>query len=190
MRKLLLATILILSAIPGVALAAKPSASDVANAARLCKAQRESMPAGAFKLTYGTNENRSNAYGKCVSKLARLEQQNHQNAAKACRAEQQQSDSDFAASHDGKTFEQLYGTKNGRNAFGRCVSTKAKAASQEQQQATINAAKACRAEQKSSGFASTHDGKSFRDFYGTNETKSNAFGKCVSKKAKELQAQQ
>ena len=31
------------------------------------------------------------------------------------------------ATHDGKTFEQFYGkNKNGKNAYGKCVSTKAK----------------------------------------------------------------
>lgn len=37
------------------------------------------------------------------------------------------SDEDFKAiaEHEGKTFEQFYGTnKNGRNAFGKCVSSK------------------------------------------------------------------
>jgi hypothetical protein len=189
-RKLAVAAVLISSAIPAAALADPPSPADVDNASRLCQGQRAAMPAGAFKLAYGTNRNHSNAFGKCVSKLARAQQQDQQNAAQACRAEQSQSDADFAAAHGGKTFQQFYGTnKNGRNAFGRCVSTKAKAASQEQQQATINAAKSCRAEQKASDFAASHGGKSFKDFYGTNANKSNAFGKCVSKKAKELQAQ-
>jgi hypothetical protein len=44
------------------------------------------------------------------------------NAAKECKAER--SDPAFAAAHDGKTFEEFYGTNaNGRNAFGKCVST-------------------------------------------------------------------
>jgi hypothetical protein len=188
MRKLALTAILILGVIPAVALANGPTASDTATAAQLCKAQRATMPPGTFKLTYGTNDNRSNAYGKCVSKLARQQQENRENAAQACRAEQQQTDADFMATHDGKTFDQFYGAnKNGRNAFGRCVSSKAKAAAAEQQAATINAARACRAEQRDSSFAAAHGDKSFRDYYGTNANKSNAFGKCVSKKAKELQ---
>jgi hypothetical protein len=44
------------------------------------------------------------------------------NAAKECKAER--ADPAFAAAHDGKTFEEFYGTNaNGRNAFGKCVST-------------------------------------------------------------------
>jgi hypothetical protein len=73
--------------------------------------------------------------GECVSAKARKkkaamdaedeqEAERFKNAAKACDAER--SDPNFAASHDGKTFEQLYGTnKNGKNAFGKCVSSKA-----------------------------------------------------------------
>ena len=61
------------------------------------------------------------------------------NAAKACKAEQ--ADPDFAASHDGKTFDEFYGTNGnpkketagtGNNAFGKCVSTKAKAKGEEE----------------------------------------------------------
>ena len=43
-----------------------------------------------------------------------------------------------------------------------------------------NAAKQCAGERPDPDFASTHDGKSFEDFYGTNHNKRNAFGKCVS----------
>jgi hypothetical protein len=41
-----------------------------------------------------------------------------------CAAER--SDPGFAAGHDGKTFDEFYGTnKNLKNAFGKCVSGKA-----------------------------------------------------------------
>jgi hypothetical protein len=177
MRKPLLAALTAgLVLVPAVALAeTTPTGQDRANAARLCSAQRTAMGVPAFKLLYGTNADRSNAFGKCVSKLARLQVQNRENAAKQCRSEQ--NDPTFAATHDGKTFEQFYGTGKGKNAFGRCVSTKAKAASAEQQQATINAAKACKAERAQMGAAA------FRAKYGTNPNKRDAFGKCVSLKA-------
>ena len=51
--------------------------------------------------------------------------------------------------------------------------------------AAKNAAKACKAEQVDPNFATAHGGKSFADHYGTNANKKNAFGKCVSKLAKE-----
>ena len=46
-------------------------------------------------------------------------------AAQQCRIEQ--NDPNFAATHDGKTFEQFYGTGNLKNAYSRCLSIKAKA---------------------------------------------------------------
>jgi hypothetical protein len=41
------------------------------NAAKKCKAQRESMSLENFKKEHGTNPNGANAFGKCVSKLAK-----------------------------------------------------------------------------------------------------------------------
>ena len=83
-------------------------------------------------------------------------------------------------------FNLKYGTnKNKKNAFGKCVSSKASAAVESQEDATLNAAKKCKAERADVNFAAGHGGKSFADFYGTNANKKNAFGKCVSKLAKE-----
>ena len=92
---------------------------EVRNASQECRAER-SEDADAFKETYGTNESGKNAFGKCVSGKVRAE--NHEdaaefkNAAKACEAER---DADEAG------FNEAYGSnKNGKNAFGNCVSTK------------------------------------------------------------------
>ncbi len=41
----------------------------IVNAAKTCKAER-AQDAAAFKTTYGTNANKSNAFGRCVSKHA------------------------------------------------------------------------------------------------------------------------
>ena len=41
------------------------------NAAKKCAAEREAMGEQKFAETYGTNKNRKNAFGKCVSKTAR-----------------------------------------------------------------------------------------------------------------------
>jgi hypothetical protein len=95
------------------------------------------------------------------------------NAAKQCAAER--ADAAFPSTHGGKTFAQFYGTgKQGSNALGKCVSSKAKALDQQQQQATINAAKTCKAERTKLGPTE------FTKNYGGH---SNAFGKCVSKTA-------
>ena len=72
------------------------------------------------------------------------------NAVKACIAERD--DANFAATHDGKTFDQNYGANvnaNGKgkgdgNAFGKCVSSKASEKTAEQQTTLLNAAKKCR----------------------------------------------
>jgi hypothetical protein len=41
------------------------------NAAKKCKAERERLGVQAFKDKYGTNVNKANAFGKCVSKLSK-----------------------------------------------------------------------------------------------------------------------
>ena len=52
--------------VPSV-LAADPTPADFKNAAKYCKAVRESKGVEAFNAQYGTNKNKKNAYGKCVS---------------------------------------------------------------------------------------------------------------------------
>ena len=42
------------------------------NAAQACKKLRADMGLAAFRTAYGTNANGANAFGKCVSKLARM----------------------------------------------------------------------------------------------------------------------
>jgi hypothetical protein len=173
MRKFALLIVLALSVVPAALAGNSPSAS---SPAQRCKAQRTAIGTSAFNQLYGANASDQNAFGKCVAKLARTDVQNQGNAAQSCKAEQ--NDANFAANHGGKTFAQFYATnKNGRDALGNCVSQKAQAAAQAQNQATINAARSCRAEQK----ANPAD---FKTKYGTNANKSNAFGKCVSQKAK------
>jgi len=44
---------------------------NIINAARTCRAERTSMGADAFRNKYGTNRNKRNAFGKCVSQHAR-----------------------------------------------------------------------------------------------------------------------
>ena len=97
------------------------------NAARECKAERDADRT-AFANTYGTNPNKRNAFGKCVSKKAQekeaaadeRDQQDateFKNAAKECDAERDADPDAFATD---------YGTNaNKSNAFGKCVSEKA-----------------------------------------------------------------
>ncbi len=100
-------------------------ASTGTNAAKLCKAERLSLGVDAFDAKYGTNANKKNAFGKCVSQKARqlvLQQQAKTNAAKLCKAERLSLGVD--------AFDAKYGTNaNKKNAFGKCVSQHAKAKS-------------------------------------------------------------
>jgi hypothetical protein len=117
MRKLIgLSAVLMLVALPAIALAQDAPK----NASQLCKEQRKAMGDVAFKALYGTNANKSNAHGKCVSKQNAQAAENNQNASKACKAERKTL---------GETaFKAKYGTNaNKSNAFGKCVSKLASA---------------------------------------------------------------
>jgi len=149
-------------ALPGAASAAI-SPADYKNAAKFCKALRAEMGAEAFKQAYGTNKSKRNAYGKCVSKHARTMDKVHAQAVKECKAEAMQS----------AQPENAPGQGNDKNALRACVKQKVRRLKAERHDAIDNAAKQCKAER-------TADPIAFRDKYGTNENKSNAFGKCVS----------
>ena len=84
-------------------------------------------------------------------------------AFRACRAERR--DANFAAEHGGKTFAEFYG----EHPIRACRRAKT--------QIVRNAAQACRAERQEGA-------EDFRNKYGTGPNKRNAFGKCVSQKAK------
>jgi len=179
----LAATVLLV--FPAGAAAAKPTKMDRHNAAKECRLERGSTEATreAFKQRYGTNKNKKNAFGKCVSRRARDERterhEARQNAAQACRAER--------SAVGEKTFGQSHGKDgNAKNAFGKCVSAKArenkkKADSADRQRIADrkSAAKDCATERSDIGKPA------FNDKYGTNSNKHNSFGKCVSAKAKE-----
>jgi hypothetical protein len=177
MRPILIAALLAALTVPAAVFAADPPGQDRENAARACSTLRTAMGVTTFRLTYGTAaSNRRNAFGKCVSQWTRTERLNRQSAQSACAAER--NDPNFAATHGGKTFAEFYGTGPKRaNAFGRCVSSKAKTASAEDRSDTLNAARKCKAERQRLGVTA------FRTEYGRNANDRNAFGKCVSKHA-------
>jgi hypothetical protein len=97
------------------------------------------------------------------------------NAAKECRIERGDTDATKEA------FAQKYGTakSNYKNAFGKCVSSRARDEQAERHAAKRNASRDCRDERKA-------DPEAFKVKYGTAKSHyKNAFGKCVSQKAKE-----
>ena len=112
------------------------------NAAQTCKTWKSDAAAFAaamvgtpnagktFAQVFGTG---ANAYGKCVSTVARAQNQARRaalvNAAHTCRAWKNDPAAFTAAMvgtpNAGKTFAQVFG--EGRNAYGKCVSSVAKA---------------------------------------------------------------
>ena len=141
---------------PVAAYADEASPSDKANGARSCQALKSSLGDATFKATYGTNADRSNAFGKCVSKWTQAEHQNRHEATAACKADE--------------------ATAKGA-ALARCIRAARSAESAEDKAAVVNAARTCKGERKSMGDAA------FGAKYGTTADKSNAFGRCVSKLA-------
>jgi hypothetical protein len=100
------------------------------------------------------------------------------NAAKECKAERGTTDATREA------FAKKYGTErsNYKNAFGKCVSSRAKDEQAERRAAKRGASRDCREERDDIGV------EAFRKKYGTARSKyRNAFGKCVSQHAKKRQ---
>jgi hypothetical protein len=155
---------------------AKPHADNAdKRAAKVeCKTLR-----GSTDVTREAFRTQFRSFAACVRKTAveeaQEEQAAHTNAAKECKAER---------TADAAAFAEKYGANgNKRNAFGKCVSQKAKAkehaADEEDAEDAAdfkNAAKECDSER-------TADATAFAEKYGTNENNRNAFGKCVSAKA-------
>jgi hypothetical protein len=158
-------------AVPAGAVA-NPDQSERHAAITQCKTERGKTKAtrDAFKAKY-------HSFSRCIHQNAIEEEAEVdgalRNAAQQCKAER--ANADFPAGHEGKTFAQVYGTnKNGKNAYGKCVSSKTTEATEEATEARVNAAKTCKA-------LRTDDKAAFEAEYGT---KKNAFGKCVSATAK------
>ena len=169
--------------VPLVVSAAAVAAPNPASSAAYCANLQRLTPA-MFAPTVGA------AYknlGACVSVKTAQEAQNTSNAAKLCTEERDGDAAAFLAAK-GKSFADLYGTGNKKNAFGKCVSAKANAATATQQATELNAAKQCKLWRANAtvfvAANSAADGKTFASYYGTNAKKTNAFGKCVSKLAK------
>jgi hypothetical protein len=93
-----------------------------------CRAEREADPE-AFKEEYGVGPNKRGAFGRCVASKRRAESREDvaefKNAAKACKAEREE--------WGAEAFREEYAeNENGRNAFGKCVSSKVKEAEEEE----------------------------------------------------------
>ncbi len=184
MKKItLVAGLALILVVPAVSVAKPtPDRGDRRAAAKECKTLRGQTD--ATREAFGTQFRN---FGACVrshaADEAQEEQSAHTNASRECRTERGTTDETRLA------FNEKYGTNgNKKNAFGKCVSQKAKAKekaadAEDQQEATEfkNAAKECDAER-----GDTDETRlAFNEKYGTNANKKNAFGKCVSQKARE-----
>jgi len=98
------------------------------NAAKECKAERDADRT-AFNDKYGTNANKRNAFGKCVSQNAKENEAEADAEDKQDAAEQKSAakECDTERDADAAAFREQYGTNaNKSNAFGKCVSQKAR----------------------------------------------------------------
>ena len=142
-----------------------PSGNQVA--AKQCQAEKQADRA-AFEATYGAKH----TMRECKRANREEGAETAQNAAQECRAER---DADEGA------FTETYGTnENGRDAFGKCVSSKVREEVEDDAETFQNAAQECRVER-------TSDPEAFEETYGTNGNRRNAFGKCVSRTVREME---
>ncbi len=152
--------------VAAVASAAKPDKAPNPKqvAKSQCKAEKKADKA-AFRATYGKRAMRTCVKGEKPETKTEIK-----NAAQECKAER---------AEDEALFNATYGSnKNGKNALGKCVSSKVKQAVAEGTEEFKNAAKECKAERAA-------DPAAFRETHGSNKNGKNAFGKCVSSKQDE-----
>jgi hypothetical protein len=83
MKRLLVVSAVLSALLVPSALAADPVPADFKNAAKYCKALRESKGVEGFQAQWGKNANKKNAYGKCVSATAKAKAEHREDAAEA-----------------------------------------------------------------------------------------------------------
>ena len=138
--------------------------------AQNCNEQRRAMGKADFQSLHAPNGTPGAALRACRAGQAQTASTEAKNAAQACKAER---------ALNPQAFADKYGTNpNKLNAFGKCESQTTQEGVEAAQQETLNAAKACKAER-------AQNAEAFRNKYGTNANKRNAFGKCVSQAVKD-----
>lgn len=100
-------------------------------AAKSCAKEKKALGKEAFGELYGKP-----AMPNCIGVVRKDANGEAKNAAKECKAERQDPTT-IPGNTENETFEEFYGTnKNGKNAFGKCVSGKAKAQNDEEEPET------------------------------------------------------
>jgi hypothetical protein len=151
---LLVALVALVVAPQALASAQSKAARDAATAA--CKSERAAVGAAIFTETYG-----SNGLGACKSEYAAAAGDAAKNAAAACRAERKKNP---------RSFRKKYGLgKKKRDAFGRCVSKRARGGMGDAVTENVSAAQDCR------DFRD-EDPEGFADMYGS---EADSFALCV-----------
>ncbi len=119
MTRILVLCALVAAIAAPAAFSADPVPADFKNAAKYCKAVRESKGVEAFQTAYGKNKNKKNAFGKCVSQTAK---------AKAAKSEDAKKDDDDDAAEsqaaaDCKKQQAADAAKFAKDYknFGQCV---------------------------------------------------------------------
>jgi len=155
------ATLIVALAVAAVAgpQASAATTGPVAKAAAwACKSERAQMGKATFRATYGATPMRT-----CMRMTRAEALEAVRNAAQECRAER---------AGDPAAFRTKYGTsESGDNAFGRCVSRHARGELAPEVAATVNAARACKAERRA-------DPEAFHAKY-ANDNGRRAFARCV-----------
>lgn len=129
MKRMLLVCALVGTMLVPAALAADPVPADYKNAAKYCQALRTAKGVEAFRTQWGTNPNKKNAFGKCVSATNKAkakkdddekaddddknEDAAESKAAAACK--KQQSDNATKFAQDYKNFGQCVKAGNAKN---------------------------------------------------------------------------
>jgi hypothetical protein len=196
----LLALALAALALPGTAVADPISNENEKNAAEHCKNLRSASGSGFAELVEGFqpgdqvnengNENGRNAYGQCVAFHARDEHNEEaraqRSASRDCRELRESNPSAFGR-HEGAQYRNL----------GQCVSQQRRENKEEmdqQDENQVNAARHCKRERSDQAFFSGNHpdatGQTFAQYYGTNRNDRNAYGKCVSRHAQEMNEQE
>ena len=115
MARLLAMCVLLVALAAPAALAADPTPADFKNSAKYCKAVRTSKGVEAFGTQYGTNNNKRNAFGKCVSQTAKAKAGKREDASNDEAESKATADCKKQQAADAAKFAKDY--KN----FGQCV---------------------------------------------------------------------
>lgn len=123
MRRILLLVTIVAAILVPTGLAADPVPGDFKNAAKYCKALRTAKGVDAFQAQFGTNANKRNAFGKCVSGTAKAKDKAAKAKAKAAKTAEDDDEADSAAEAKCKAERAANAAKFAQDYknFGQCV---------------------------------------------------------------------